>query len=263
MYANAGSWAANGFEIHEKLIDPTLLEQFNVEFEGLVQNILTRAGIETDNPLHDGVRALDELDHSWIHSIYNTVKGCDALHQIVFSGSLLDKVRAVFDVGSTEMISSTYSIVRMDPPEDPRFLYKWHQESFYSIPDTQSVQVWAPLVGRNTSEMGTMEVLVGSHKQEFGHHIEKVPGGHEQYYIDNKCLEQDYEGLVVEIDPGDVVLFHPFLIHKSRTNVSNKVRYSLTAHFINPLTDTYKMENIDYPDFHRRRTINYESYMKL
>ena len=74
-------------------------------------------------------------------------------------------------------VYNMYHIVRLDAPSDARFLYKWHQESYYTIPDANSLQVWAPLVEKSTKENGTVEVLVGSHEKEIQHRIERVRGG--------------------------------------------------------------------------------------
>ncbi|CAH2987072.1 unnamed protein product [Chilo suppressalis] len=83
-----------------------------------------------------------------------------------------------------------------------------------------------------TYENGCLYVVPGSHKQQKLY-------AHDYTSIDNKmyhgildptaALETDRVHL--EMNPGDTVFFHPYLIHGSRPNVSKNYRKSISCHF--------------------------------
>ena len=41
----------------------------------------------------------------------------------------------------------------------------WHQEIFFTFPDTKFLQTWAPIMRDATLENGTIEICVGSIKE--------------------------------------------------------------------------------------------------
>ena len=115
------------------------------------------------------------------------------------------------------------------PPHDDRRAYGWHQEVFYTIPDSRFVQTWAPFFEPSTRENGTIEVCVGSHragvpKQSW---IDQ-PGRATQIIVDQDVVDQ-YEQRAIEMQVGDLLLFDGRLFHRSGQNTSTRTRYSLVG----------------------------------
>ncbi|CAH0403452.1 unnamed protein product [Chilo suppressalis] len=108
-----------------------------------------------------------------------------------------------------------------------------HQDLYYFPfrPADKIIASWTA-IDVVTYENGCLYVVPGSHKQQKLY-------AHDYTSIDNKmyhgildptaALETDRVHL--EMNPGDTVFFHPYLIHGSRPNVSKNYRKSISCHF--------------------------------
>lgn len=248
----------NGIIILKNFLQKDLINNFKNEIEQYAEYLCNKHDIFSNDYLNDGLIKLDKKDHSQIHLIYNVIRNSTSLNQIVYNHKVVKIIKHLLEVEHSLYVK--YHIVRIDPPKDERFLYKWHQESFYSIPNTPSIQLWAPLVNSNNKKNGTIDVLVGSHKKELPHYIEKVPDGHIQLYIKDEDIKRNYTLLKAEVSPSDIVLFHPYLIHKSNSNLSEKIRYSIVSHYINPENDNFYLEENLFIDINRQRCENYDNF---
>jgi phytanoyl-CoA hydroxylase len=110
--------------------------------------------------------------------------------------------------------------------------WEWHQDYGYwyrrefLYPD-QMISVMTAITRAN-KENGCLQVIKGSHKMgrvEHGFAGEQV--GASQRYVDLalKTMELVY----VELDPGDTLLFHSNLLHRSEANLSENSRWSLIS----------------------------------
>ena len=110
--------------------------------------------------------------------------------------------------------------------------WEWHQDYGYwyknefLLPD-QMISVMVAVTHANT-ENGCLQVLKGSHKMgrvEHGFSGEQV--GASQRYVDlaMKTMELVY----VEVEPGDALIFHSNLLHRSAANLSDLSRWSLIS----------------------------------
>lgn len=110
--------------------------------------------------------------------------------------------------------------------------WEWHQDYGYwyknefLLPD-QMISVMVAIT-QATRENGCLQVIRGSHKMgrvEHGFAGEQV--GASMHFV-NLAL-QSMEHLYVELEPGDVLFFHPNLLHRSEANLSNEPRWSLIS----------------------------------
>jgi len=110
--------------------------------------------------------------------------------------------------------------------------WEWHQDYGYwykngfLFPDRMiSVMI---AITEAKKENGCLQVIKGSHKLgrvEHGFAGEQV--GASQEHVD---LALDIMDLVyVEIKPGDALIFHPNLLHRSEANLSDKSRWSIIS----------------------------------
>jgi phytanoyl-CoA hydroxylase len=110
--------------------------------------------------------------------------------------------------------------------------WEWHQDygywykNGYLFPD-QMISVMIAIT-EATKENGCLQVIKGSHKLgrvEHGFAGEQV--GASQQHVDEalKIMELVY----VEIQPGDALIFHPNLLHRSEANLSDKSRWSIIS----------------------------------
>ncbi|CAM5388607.1 1-deoxypentalenic acid 11-beta-hydroxylase [Streptomyces alboniger] len=105
---------------------------------------------------------------------------------------------------------------------EPHFLTPLHQDGFYIGPNKDFRTAWIPLLP-TTRDIGGVAVADGSHKKgprehvvtenfrRFGHPVRGIPA--EEFGADERLL-------ISPMEPGDVILFHAFMCHKSIPNVS-------------------------------------------
>ncbi|WP_143675940.1 phytanoyl-CoA dioxygenase family protein, partial [Streptomyces milbemycinicus] len=105
---------------------------------------------------------------------------------------------------------------------EPSFLTPLHQDGFYIGPNKDFRTAWVPLLA-TTPDIGGVAVADGSHKKgprehvvtenfrRFGHAVRGIPA--EEFGADEQLLFSPME-------PGDVIIFHAFMCHKSIPNVS-------------------------------------------
>ncbi len=104
----------------------------------------------------------------------------------------------------------------------------WHQDGGYTAPgaqgvgDLRMVNVWAPLVPAREAN-GCMQFAPGTHR------LGVVPHETRPYYLE---VSSDYlsryaqHPVSIELDPGDLVLFHNLLFHRGLPNRSGAIRWS-------------------------------------
>lgn len=108
---------------------------------------------------------------------------------------------------------------------------------------------WIPLVDVS-EELGPLQVIPGSH----------LLGALECYdYEGVPVLKEEKQGFIsLPMEVGDVLVFSPFLIHRSGVNISNDIR--LSAHFRFDDADEETFRNRGYPRIRkdiRDESINY------
>ncbi|XP_013394413.1 probable phytanoyl-CoA dioxygenase [Lingula anatina] len=112
--------------------------------------------------------------------------------------------------------------------------FRWHQDYGYwyqngnLFPDHLNTVYIA--YDKNDRENGCMQVLVGSHKAgRQNHHRVGGQNGIDEERIEHlaKICPLKY----VELEPGDALIFHANLIHKSDANNSNKRRWSFLVSY--------------------------------
>ncbi len=107
----------------------------------------------------------------------------------------------------------------------------WHQDSFYFAFDKQpQVGVWVAL-SRATLENGCLWVVPGSHaaRKIFRHGPDRRPEANRGYL---EIEGQDTSAKVpVLMNPGDVLVFHSYLMHMSTDNVTDERRAAMVFHY--------------------------------
>lgn len=105
---------------------------------------------------------------------------------------------------------------------EPSFLTPLHQDGFYIGPNKDFRTAWIPLLPTPRG-IGGVAVADGSHKKgprehvvtenfrRFGHAVRGIP---------TEELGADERLLFSPMEPGDVIIFHAFMCHKSIPNVS-------------------------------------------
>jgi ectoine hydroxylase-related dioxygenase (phytanoyl-CoA dioxygenase family) len=107
----------------------------------------------------------------------------------------------------------------------------WHQDSYYFRFDKQpQVGVWVAL-SRATLKNGCLWVLPGSHaaNEIFTHVPDRRPAANRGYL---EIVDQDTSRRVPALmEPGDVLVFHSYLMHMSTDNAADNRRSAMVYHY--------------------------------
>lgn len=105
----------------------------------------------------------------------------------------------------------------------------WHQDSLYfDLDRVPQVGVWLA-TSPATADNGCLFVAPGTHVEPLHEHVpDRRPSANLGYL---EITDHDFSGEVaVEMDPGDVLVFHSFLMHRSGDNRSGARRTALVLH---------------------------------
>ncbi len=106
----------------------------------------------------------------------------------------------------------------------------WHQDALYFpfTPDRQ-LGVWLA-VSEATLDNGCLHVLPRSHLEPVHPHVrDRRPGSNYGYL---EIVDHDMTGAVpVPMQPGDLLVFHSHLMHRSTDNVSDRIRAAMVYHY--------------------------------
>ena len=251
----------NGFAIISDAFEDTILDDFKIETSNIVRAHLDKAGLvdsySLDSIFDQAMTDLENTDHKYIASIYDTIFQAPSFFRIIGEKSLVDCVRVLMRKPEAPLYGYT-NACRIDPPRDERRTYGWHQEVFYTVPKGNYIQSWAPLIRNTTVDNGTIRVAVGSHKEGIAKQSwNEVEGKVLQILVDNNVVDK-YEQVSIEMEVGELLLFSGFLAHQSGQNTSNEHRYSLVGmyHDVSKLEFETPLLSFDY------RGIKPEDYFK-
>ena len=106
----------------------------------------------------------------------------------------------------------------------------WHQDSYYFNFDQQpQVGLWLA-ISEATLENGCLSVLPGSHRLPIqAHHPDKRPGAN-YGYLEIEGIDEGTAQPVL-MQPGDLLVFHSYLLHKSVDNESTDRRAAMVYHY--------------------------------
>ncbi|HEY4326591.1 MAG TPA: phytanoyl-CoA dioxygenase family protein [Mucilaginibacter sp.] len=145
---------------------------------------------------------------------------------------------------SEKMISPVKQLLGEDAPvchfhsklmqKEPKVggAWEWHQDYGYwyknqfMFPD-ELISVMVALTAAN-KENGCLQVIKGSHKLgRVNHGFSGEQVGADMQMVNNalKTMELIY----VELEPGDALIFHSNLLHRSEANLSDQPRWSLIS----------------------------------
>lgn len=256
---------SNGYLIIKNYFTQKELDDFKEMLRHLIQSALIQCSLidpEIKLDLYDGrefdegLIKLESIDHNFISNIYDTIPCTPEFLRIVSKDSTVMCVNQLSNRDIKTPLFATYNRCRIDLPKDDRRTTRWHQEVFYSIPKSEFLQTWAPLIRDTTIENGSIEVCPTSHKDGIADQFyDSTPNNPTPFIIENNEIEK-YKILCTEMKLGDIMIFDSKLIHRSGINSSNETRFSLVGmyhntdlqNFIPPKTEFVlpKLSNLDY-----------------
>ncbi len=134
----------------------------------------------------------------------------------------------------------------IQPSKDERRTYGWHQQVFYTVPNTRAMQTWAPLVESSTEQNGTIEVIPGSHLMGVVRQGWTESNGRNTQIVVDPEITGNLRHRAIELPLGAIVYFDSRLIHRSGVNASGRTRYSLVGMYHDVNTATFRTPRVHY-----------------
>ena len=208
---------------------------------------------ELDKVLLDIIKINNKL----IGELYDTVSYSSCFLKLISDSNIEDYTRSLLNLSKRNTIYSWTHRVRIDPPKDERRTYGWHQEIFYTIPETKFIQTWCPLIRNTTIENGTIEVCEGSHKEGIAKQTWNEIESRAVQIIVDKDIVAKYKQKKLSMNKGDILFFDPHLFHRSGNNsTKDEIRFSLVGMWNDT---TNKKFRAPQPQF-KLRTISAKQY---
>lgn len=182
-------------------------------------------------------------------ALYDSVQTSIALQQLT-SHEAITNTAATLLKQEAIGLSATGFMLRMDAPNDTRNRLEWHQESSYytqNLCSDHGLVAWIPLQTLS-HEHGPICICPQSHA---GGKLQNDPSGKgeygesQQYIVPAEHIAR-YETTPVLAQPGDAVLFHMDLFHKSGHNASHEIRFTAGVRYHSMLTDDFVPGRLRY-----------------
>ncbi|MBJ7387893.1 MAG: phytanoyl-CoA dioxygenase family protein [Sphingomonadaceae bacterium] len=106
----------------------------------------------------------------------------------------------------------------------------WHQDSYYFDFDHQpQVGLWLA-ISEATLDNGCLSVLPGSHTNAVLEHVPDLREGANQGYLEILGVDEG-NAIPVLMNPGDLLVFNSFLLHRSVDNRGGARRSAMVYHY--------------------------------
>jgi hypothetical protein len=183
-----------------------------------------------------GYSTLKTIDRSLASIVYDAVKQLAAFVSLTASAKNVEvfrRLRGTDVVG----IAGGGSGLRIDNPDETKYLAWWHQEYPAQLRSLDGVVFWSPL-RRLTAELGPVEILPRSHS-EGPIPVWRDDGGtgRQDAYALRLHNEAEVVGrypMVAPLtQPGDLVLMDFLTVHRSGVNRSKEPRWTMQWRYFN------------------------------
>lgn len=107
----------------------------------------------------------------------------------------------------------------------------WHQDgAFWPLDPMNVVTLWLA-VDRSTPENGCLRVIPGTHREEL-HAVREREGDDAVFNVESDVTVDESKAVDMVLQPGDVEVHHPGIMHGSNANTSPYRRCGLTIRYI-------------------------------
>ena len=208
------SYNKNGYAIVRNVIEPEIAK----EVENHVMWLKNK---------HPEIRPEAFHHHLLIHDPF--------IHHVIEQKLLLDIVAEI--IGPNIALFGAHYIAKKPFSGQP---VGWHQDgSYWPLEPMKVVSVW--LAGSiSKRENACMRVIPGTQKKTLLKPSEMIKLDTNKYVLDlaiHPDKINDLAAVDIELNPGDISIHNPFIIHGSNPNISEHWRIGLTLRFIP--TSTY------------------------
>lgn len=220
-------YAANGYLLLPKLIDPASLDRYNQRFLSIVDGQTALSGamkVMRDVMVVKGAVTPETKLHG-VNKLF-CLEDDPVLFEYAKHPELTSAIQSI--IGSS-VYTLTSNVFNKPPQVDGRHPLHQDLRYFKLRPENKIVAAWTAILPA-TRASGCLCVIPGSHRNGLLAH--DMP--------DWEFLNSGFFGTTdvdstqrqhIEMQPGDTLLFHPLLVHGSGRNKSTRFRRAISVHF--------------------------------
>ncbi|MBX9963551.1 MAG: phytanoyl-CoA dioxygenase family protein [Burkholderiales bacterium] len=185
----------------------------------------------------DGLFALLAKDRRLVGRLYDAAKQLPSFCRLTASEKH-EKLYRCLRGESFPAVPAGGQGIRIDLPGEERYRAPWHQDYPNQLRSMDGLVFWAPLRSVKP-EMGPVELCVGSHR---GGPLPVVmgdsanpdkTGAYGMLLHKEETVISGFDRIAPLSEVGDLLVFDYLLVHRSGSNVSSQVRWSMQMRFFN------------------------------
>lgn len=186
-------------------------------------------------------RQLLAADPNHLAELFQVAREIREQYDLLFAPGMKRAIAALMPAAVVQIVPESCG-VRMDSPNEDERGFHWHYDYAYIATSLDGVTGWAPIQPM-TADMGWLRVLLGSHKRIHPIDVQERPAvkgefvGHHVFTLhdaDIVAFERDSVE-ASDVQPGDLLVLHCCLLHRSGRNRGNQARWTALCRFGNGL----------------------------
>lgn len=188
------------------------------------------ASVESDSPV---IVPVNEGEEAYFR-VYDEVQKLESLHSLAHDPDLMAVMKTLLD---DTAFPHPLSICRLIFPDNNEAITPPHQDHPNNQGTTQLYACWIPLVDCPVAR-GGLAMLPGSHRHGLFPLKFSLGPGNRQAVIPENLEQRSWVG--GHYQPGDVLIFHSLLLHRSLPNLTDRMRLSVDFRYQSvhePMTD--------------------------
>ena len=223
-------WTNNGFFVLNEFVEPALTDELLRAAEAMADRVDTGESIGDAYTVQEkALAAAGEPLSTQLSKIFRVHRTEPVFRRFAMRAQTLDPVRALLG-DDVDCFLSQFIFKLPGALGQP-----WHQDAFYFPHEgPAAVGLWIA-VTEATLTNGPLWVLPGSHTNA----VQKVRRDTREHALAGyvEIVDHDFAAAVpVLMRPGDALVFHSHLMHKSTDNVSKGRRAAMVYHFADAAT---------------------------
>lgn len=175
------------------------------------------------NTISNDIMALEAKSHQSVYNASISVGSSLAAYNLI-NASQLESYAAMTTFGTDEGLHVTPLHVSIQIPRKTNFDYAWHIESDFYPWAPKILNCWFPILAATEKEVtGTIGLIPKSHLKQNRKHTKTNENNYVQI-VSHVTHAEEADGIQIEAEPGDMLLFHADMVHKTCPNLSNVPR---------------------------------------
>ena len=205
---------------------------------------------------------LDKFNHDYIADISDFIMSTTESLQLLANKKLRRAINYLLNNNKNDPLYITNGGPIVAMPNDHDYKYGFHKDTFYTLPNSEFIQIWAPLIKNATISNGALQICLKSHVNKWNGQIaiDKVANRHRYQVKKSEVSKYKIKNCTLRI--GQVMIFNQYLAHQSGTNSSNYTRFSLVGCFhklnnqkIRPLLPKYQFKGLKPEEYYKKLII--------